>query len=449
MNASPVTVVRGGLVLPRPGAVPVRTDIAVRDGTVVATGDRLAGDREVDAAGCLVLPGFVQTHVHLCQTLFRGLAEDLGVMQWLDRWVWPLEQGLDEELMAASARWGVAQLLRSGTTTFLSMETARHTGVAFAAAADLGARAVIGKALMDRREAGTALLGETTAEARADLRQLVAAWHGADRGRIRAAVAPRAPSAATTELWVDVLQLARERDLVVHTHVNENRAQSELVAGDNGARDVEVLHRLGALGPRTVLAHCVWLSDGEVSHLADTGTTVAHCPSANLKLGSGIADVPRLLAAGVNIGLGTDGAACNNTLDVLQELRLAALVHRTRSGPGAMPADRALELATVNGARALGLGPLGGTIAVGSPADLVVLEAADVTSPGDESLVEPYVVHVATGAEVRTVLVAGRVVVEDHRLVHGDADQIGRDAVAARATLLTRTGVLDAVAPPR
>jgi 5-methylthioadenosine/S-adenosylhomocysteine deaminase len=236
---------------------------------------------------------------------------------------------------------------------------------------------------------------------------------------------------------------------VVHTHVNENRDQADLVAGDNDARDVELLHRLGALGPRTVLAHCVWLDPREVAHLARTGTTVAHCPTANLKLGSGIADVPRLLDAGVNVGLGTDGAACNNSLDVLQELRLAALVHRVRGGPGAMPADRALRLATVNGARALGLGPLGGSLAPGAPADVVVLSAPEVTGAAAAHLAEAHVVHTATGADVRTVVVAGRVVVEHGELLTGSLPDIRREALAARETLLERTGVLGAAAAAR
>ncbi|WP_283139541.1 amidohydrolase [Rhizohabitans arisaemae] len=431
------TVIRGGAVLTMGPPGFLRGDVAVEGNRIAEVGRVSPGkaDVEIDASGCWVLPGFVQTHVHLCQTLFRGLAEDLDVMEWLDRWIWPLEQALDREATAASARWGIAQLLLSGTTAFNAMETARHTDAVFEAAADLGARAVVGKALMDRREPGTDLLGETTDEALADLTRLVDRWHGAADGRLRASVAPRAPSSATERMWRDGLELARRRRLVVHTHVNENRGQAELVSDFNGGRDVEVLDGLGALGPRTVLAHCVWLTDQEMSLLAWSGTNVAHCPTANLKLGSGVAPVPELLARGVNVGIGTDGAACNNSLDALDEMRMAALVHRPRSGAGAMGAQRALTLGTVAGARALGLDA--GTVEVGRLADIVVMRTPEAGHLHETADPATHVVF-APDRRVTAVLVDGRVVVEDGELVHGCLRDIERDAFAARRRVVER-----------
>jgi 5-methylthioadenosine/S-adenosylhomocysteine deaminase len=433
------TVIRNGTVLTMgPQGVP-HGDVAVEGNRIVEVGrvSPAKADVEVDASGCWVVPGFVQTHVHLCQTLFRGLAEDLDVMQWLDRWIWPLEQALDREAAAASARWGIAQMLLSGTTTFNAMETALHTDVAFQAAADLGARAVIGKALMDRQEPGTDLLGESTAEAWADLSGLVDRWHGAADGRLRAALAPRAPSSATEQMWRDGLDLARRRGLVVHTHVNENRGQAELVAGSNDGRDVEVLNGLGALGPRTVLAHCVWLTDHETSLLAQSGTNVAHCPSANLKLGSGIARVPELLARGVNVSIGTDGAACNNGMDALDEMRMAALVHRPRFGAGAMGAQRALALGTVAGARALGLRDDAGAVEVGRLADLVVMRTPEAQYRLEAARAATHVVF-AADRQVLAVLVDGRLVVDHGELVNGCLRDIERDAFAARQRVLAK-----------
>nr|BFE28357.1 5'-deoxyadenosine deaminase [Actinomadura rugatobispora] len=439
------TVVRNGTVVTNGLAGTLRADVAIEGRRIVEIGTVASrgGDVEVDATGCWVTPGLVQTHVHLCQTLFRGLAEDLDVMAWLDQRIWPLERLHTVETAAASARWGMAQLLLSGTTTVNAMETALHTDAAFEAAADLGARAFIGKALMDRQEPGTALWAEDTAAAWHDLDRLVARWHGAADGRLHAAVAPRAPSAATDELWSRALDLARRLDLVVHTHVNENRGQARRVADANAARDVHYLHDLGALGPLSVLAHCVWLSEEEREMLASTGTTVAHCPSANLKLGSGIALVPEMLEAGVNVSIGTDGAACNNSLDGFEELRMAALVHRPRCGAGVISAARALRMGTMGGARALGLSDQVGMLAVGRFADVVIAatpESADPADPAEFTRAATHLVFGGADRRVDSVLVNGRLVVSRGELVHGSRTQIEADALAARAQLVKAHG---------
>jgi 5-methylthioadenosine/S-adenosylhomocysteine deaminase len=432
--------IRNGIVVTMAHGEPRRADILVDDGRIADVADRVGpADTEVDATGCVVLPGFVQTHVHLCQTLFRTLAEDLDVMEWLRQWVWPLELALDAGSMAASCRLGVAELLLSGTTTFLSMESVDHTDEAYGAAADLGARAVIGKALMDTSEPGTRMLGESTREAWADLTRLYDRWHEADGGRIRVAVSPRAPRSATPELWADAVRLAKRAGLTVHTHVNENRDQAVLVSADAHGRDVHALHSWGALTDRMVMAHCVWLDDGEIDLIARTGAHVAHCPSANLKLASGIARVPELLARGINVGLGTDGAACNNSLDMAHEMRLAALVHRPRCGPAAMSAERVLAMATLGGAKALGLDDEIGSLEPGKRADVQVL-SAPLVSPDEASLAPRHLVYSASPADVRTVLVGGQVVVAEGRLVRGSLPEIQREAMRRRPTLLARAG---------
>jgi 5-methylthioadenosine/S-adenosylhomocysteine deaminase len=430
-------IIRNGTVVTQTRIGTVRADVVTEDGHVVSVEEnaRRRGHREVDATGCVVTPGLVQTHVHLCQTAFSGLAEDVDVMTWLDRWVWPLEQSLDAEGMSASARLGVAEMLLTGTTTFLSMETVRHTDQAFEAAVDLGARATIGKAIMDRAEPGTILLGETTDDARRDLFRLIDTWHGAEDDRISVAVSPRAPSAATPELWREAAAVARTAGLTVHTHANENRGQSERVSEANGRRDIAFLAELGALGPRTVLAHCVWLDDAEVDLLAASGTSVAHCPTANLKLGSGIADIPRLVERGVNVGVGIDGAACNNSLDVLREVRLAALLHRAGGDAAAVSAQQALDMATVNGAHALGQDGEIGAIAPGMRADVVVWHTPQFHEGTGESAVD-HLVYSGSQASVRTVVVDGRVVVDDHDLVDADLVSIRRAAAETRRCLL-------------
>jgi 5-methylthioadenosine/S-adenosylhomocysteine deaminase len=433
-------VIRNGTVVTQARAGTVRADVVIENGRVAAVEENARArvhstSSDVDATGCIVTPGLVQTHVHLCQTAFSGLAEDLDVMTWLDRWVWPLEQALDAETMSASARLGVAELLLTGTTAFLSMETVHHTDRAFEAAAELGARATIGKAIMDREEPGTTLLGETTADARRDLFRLIDRWHGAEGGRLSVAVSPRAPSAATPDLWREAAAVARTAGLTVHTHVNENRGQSRRVSRENGRGDIPLLAELGALGPRTVLAHCVWLDDADVDLIAATGTSVAHCPTANLKLGSGIADIPRLAERGVNVGVGIDGAACNNSLDVLREVRLAALLHRAGGNAAAVPAQQAFDMATVNGARALGLDGEIGAIAPGMRADAVVWNTPQFY-PGTGEAAVDHLVYSGSQAAVRTVVVDGRVVVDDRDLVGADIADIRRAGAQTRRSLL-------------
>ena len=436
-------VLRGGTLLTVGPLGTFAGDVAVDGGRIVAVGaDVGSGDDELDVSGCVVTPGFVQAHVHLCQTLFRGLADDLDVIEWLRRRVWPLEQAHDEESVGASAALGIAELLTGGTTTVLSMETIRHTDASFAAAERLGIRAVIGKALMDRSEPGTEMAGEPTEQAWADVTAQLDRWHGAADGRLRVALSPRGPRNATPELWRRCVALADDAGLVLHTHVNENRAQADRLGATAEGRDLVALESWGALSPRLVMAHAVWL-DGPERHLLRTrGPTVCHCPSANLKLASGVAPIPEYLADGVNVALGADGAACNNRLDMFAEMRLAALVHKPRVGPRAMPAGLVVELATLGGARALGLADEIGSIEVGKRADLAVTRVTGShVAPRAGSHPADQLVYACQPADVTAVLVDGRIVVRDGRLLSGDEAAIGAAAEVQRVALLARAGL--------
>jgi cytosine/adenosine deaminase-related metal-dependent hydrolase len=380
--------------------------------------------------------------VHLCQTLFRGLADDMDVIDWLRERVWPLEQAHDEASLGASAALGIAELLTGGTTTVLSMESVRHTDASFAAAERLGIRAFIGKALMDRWEPGTEMVGEDTDDAWADVIGQLGRWHGSAGGRIRVALSPRGPRNATPELWRRCVGLAEDADLVLHTHVNENQGQARRLGATAEGRDLVALDSWGALSRRLVMAHSVWLDDEERALLRQHRPNVCHCPSANLKLASGIAPIPEYLADGINVALGADGAACNNRLDVFTEMRLAALVHKPRCGPRAMPATTVLELATMGGARALGLADQIGSIEVGKRADLTVVRV-------DRSHVAPLagsdpadqLVYACQPSDVTTVVVDGAVVVRDGHLCSGDETAIGHDAEVQRVALLARAGL--------
>lgn len=431
---------RGGTALTVGPDGTVAADIAIDGSRIVAIGrDVGRGDDEIDARGALVVPGFVQAHVHLAQTLFRGLADDRDVIDWLRERVWPLECAHDVRSLGASAALGIAELLLGGTTTALSMETVRHTDASYAAAERLGIRAVIGKALMDRWEPGTEMIGESTDDAWDEVLGHVERWHGVADGRIRVALSPRGPRNATPEMWRRCAALAHDADLVLHTHVNENQAQAERFGATPEGRDVVALASYGALGPRLVMAHCVWLDAEERSLVRARRPSVCHCPTANLKLASGIAPVPEYLADGVNVALGADGAACNNRLDAFTEMRLAALVHKPRYGPRAMPANTVLHLATMGGARALRLDTEIGSLEVGKRADVTVVavDGAHVVPVGGCDPADQ-LVYACQSSDVRHVICDGRVVVRDGCLEMGDATQIRADAEAQRARLLAR-----------
>jgi 5-methylthioadenosine/S-adenosylhomocysteine deaminase len=374
--------IKGGTVITVDGADRVReADLVISEGRILRVVDRPAAGagpfesaygeqqklsdfahlgrppvfRVIDARDCAVIPGFVQTHIHLCQTIMRGHADDLRLLDWLRRRVWPMEAAHTPESLFASARLGLAEMVKGGTTSALTMETVRHTEAVFSAVEQAGFRAVVGKCMMDKGEGLPPALVE---DARASIEEslaLLEAWEGRGGGRIRFAFAPRFAVSCTRELLESVAGLARERGVMIHTHASESREEIALVREETGLDNIEYLDSLGLTGPRTVLAHCVWASDEEMELLRESGTSVAHCPSSNLKLGSGVARVAEMIGRGVRVSLGADGAPCNNRLDMFTEMRTASLLQKVRRGPDALPARTALRMATIEGARALGL----------------------------------------------------------------------------------------------
>jgi 5-methylthioadenosine/S-adenosylhomocysteine deaminase len=433
-------LVTGGLVVTmNPAGDELQADVLVRDGTIAAVGRDLGpADKHLDASGCLVLPGFIQTHLHLCQTLFRGLADDMDVVDWLRLRVWPLEQAHDARTIYDSARLGIAELLRGGTTCALTMETFRHTEAVFDAVVETGFRAFSGKAMMDRLEPGTEMIAETTADSLAATEELIDAYDGAGQGRLRYAFCPRGSRNCTDELWQEVASRSRRRSILIHTHAAENEAQTRrLASGRLG--DVSYLHSVGATGPRSVLAHCIWLSADEVDILARTSTSVAHCPSCNLKLASGVARVPEMRARGIEVTLGADGAACNNNLDMFREMRLAALLHKPRLGPEALPAREVLEMATIGGARALGIADRLGSLEAGKRADLITVRRSALhAQPTDGGSVAGEVVYAHGASDVDAVVVDGHVLVRGGSFTQIDEEEIVRRANDSLRLLLSR-----------
>jgi len=410
-------------------------DVRIEHGRVVAVGGSAsaAPGEVLDARGCLVLPGFVQSHVHVVQSLARGRAGGLSLLDWLRRRVWPYEAALSPGDVGAAARLGIAELLAGGTTTALDMGTAHHHGEVFQAAAELGIRFVSGRCLMDTGEGVPAPLLQDADESLADAEALGGRWHGACGGRLRYAVAPRFLLSCTDALTRGAVALARDRGWMLHTHASENPDETELVRSRFGVGNVAALARLGVAGDDTLLAHCVHLDAGEVDLLAADGTAVAHCPGTNLKLASGIADLPLLLARGVRVGLGADGPPCNDRLSVFHEMALAGTLHNLRHGAGAVDPWAVLELATWRGAAAVGLGDEVGRLEPGRRGDVVVLRPSLSMCPAGDPA--EAVVHGADASVVRHVVVDGRVVVRDGRLESGDRDAIAAEARAAAAAL--------------
>lgn len=420
----------------------VRGDLLIRDGVIASVGETgQTADIVIDAGGCAVLPGFVQTHIHLCQTLFRGAADDLPLLDWLKKRVWPMEAAHTAASIKASAKLGIAELIKGGTTCALTMETVNHTEEVFRVVEDSGFRATVGKCMMDKGDDVPAALHEDTEASIRESLALLEAWHGKADGRIRYCFAPRFALSCTRELLTRVAQLARERNVIVHSHASENRNECALVESETGLRNVAYFDSIGLSGRHVVLAHCVHLDAAEFETLANTGTNVAHCPSSNLKLGSGIAEITRMLDGGVSVSLGADGAACNNRLDMFTEMRSMALLQKAMHGPEVVPAKQALRIATIGGAKALALEKQIGTLEAGKHADVIVINLDSLHSTPSSDDPPSALVYSAQTSDVRSVVIDGRVVMRDRELLTLDESSVVQNANREAAELIKRAGI--------
>jgi len=422
----------------------VEGDLSIRDGRIAAIARAIdePHDRVLDARGGYVLPGFVQTHVHLCQTLFRGYADDLPLMAWLRTRVWPMEAAHTASTLRAAARLAAAELLSSGTTTVLTMETVHDTDVVFEEIAASGLRATIGKCMMDFDAQVPKRLQEET---RASIDESVAIrkrWDGAANGRLRAAFAPRFAVSCSRELLEAVASISAADRALVHTHASESRDEIAIVRSmSGGMANVEYLASLGLASPRLCAAHCVWVDDREQELLAAHDVKVMHCPGSNLKLGSGVAPVAAMRARGITVSLGADGAACNNRLDMFEEMRLAAVLQAMRQEPGVLAAREVVWMATRAGARTLALDDQIGSLEVGKKADVIVVDRdRPHLAPGPD----PYstLVYAARGSDVRATIVDGALLVDDFAPVEVDRAEIAAEARRAAQQLAARAGVV-------
>ncbi len=420
----------------------VRGDLLIRNGRIESIGAVNDTDATIiEARGCAVLPGFVQTHLHLCQTLFRGAADDLSLIDWLKKRVWPMEAAHTPASISASARLGIAELIKGGTTCALTMETVSHTEEVFKVVEETGFRATVGKCMMDKgAEVPPHLQEDTEASITASL-ALLEKWHGQADGRIHYCFAPRFAISCTATLLSTVAQLARQRGVMIHTHASENKTECEIVEQETGMRNIAYLESVGISGKHVALAHCVHVDSHELELLRSSGTNVVHCPSSNLKLGSGIAPVNEMLQAGVSVSLGADGAACNNRLDMFTEMRTAALLQKAQHGPEVLPAVQALRLATIEGAKAMGLDKEIGSIELGKRADIVVLNISALHSTPAPTDLASAIVYSGQPDDVQTVIIDGRLVLRDRELLTLNEAQVRSQANEQAVELFKRAGI--------
>ena len=427
----------------------VRGDLLVIEGRIAALGDDVSGalaklpggrpDERFDAGGAFVLPGLVHGHLHLCQTLFRGMAEQSDLLRWLRESIWPLEAAHTEASIAASARLGLAELIAAGVTCINDMGTVRHTGAIGAVLEECGIRAVFGKALMDQGEGVPSGLRESTRDALAAAEAEGKRWHGAAGGRLRAALAPRFILSCSQTLWRQVATLSAERGWLVHTHLSESPAEGREVEAAVGSTAARFFSEHGVLSPRFVGAHGVWVDAEDLDYLRGDGAALVHCPGSNLKLGSGFARVRTWKDAGLRCGIGSDGAACNNRLDTFHEMSLASGIGRVLEPASPLTAAEVLALATCDGARALGWEDEIGSLEPGKAADVIVVDhSAPHHGPLPDADPCTTLVHACRPGDVRLTMVAGRALWREGAWATLDGERATSDARMEARGLLRR-----------
>ena len=415
--------------------------LLVEDGRIAALGGGAppplpAGGRRIDARGQLATPGLINCHHHLYQWATRGLAQEADLFDWLVA-LYPVWAGIDAPLVYWSAKAGLAALARSGCTTstdhhyVFPRETADLLAAEIQAARELGLRFHPCRGSMDLGRSSGGLPPDEIVEDRdrilAATEEAVARWHDpAPDSLLRIAVAPCSPFSVTGELMRESADLARRLGVRLHTHLAETVEEERFCLDRFGVRPVEYLDDLGWIGPDVWLAHCVHLSAAEIQRLGGAGTGVAHCPSSNARLGSGVAPVRRLVGAGAPVGLGVDGAASNEAGELHLEVRGALLAARSVGGPAALTAREALALATIHGARCLGREAELGSLEPGKMADVALWRTDDI---GHAGIADPVAALVlGPPRPVETLLVGGRAVVEGGRLSGADEEEIARAA---------------------
>lgn len=405
--------------------------IAVEDGKISYIGkdlpDSFAADEVIDGKGMLATAGMVNTHGHVSMTLLRSYADDMALMDWLENKIWPIEAKMNAKDIYWGAMLGIAEMLKSGTTCFADMycfmdDVAR-------AVAETGIRANLSRGLIGLAPDKDEKLAENT--------QLVKDWQGYDNGRIRITYGPHAPYTCPVEYLQKVIEAAQANNAEIQMHLCETKGEVENCIKEHGVTPIKLMDQLGMFEQGTIAAHCVYLTEDDMDIMAAKNVRVAHNPQSNLKLASGIAPVASMLGKGICVGLGTDGASSNNNLDMLEECRAAAMLHKTTTlNPLAVPAAQAWDMATVNGAQVLGFDELG-KLSVGQQADIVLWNMhKPYWYPRHNKL--SLLVYAANSSDADTVIVNGKVVLQNGSMTLFDEEKIYAEANLRAQKLLLK-----------
>jgi 5-methylthioadenosine/S-adenosylhomocysteine deaminase len=411
-------IIKGGSVLTMDGAVIDNGVVVVTNGLISFVGRNTdeKADKVIDAKDCAVMPGLINAHTHLPMTLFHGFADNLPYDEWTKK-IQTAEMKLTPADIRAGAYLGVLGMIKTGTTAFADMYI--HMDEVAKVIEETGMRASLGYGMIE----GLNEESETKLKNRAEFARK---WNGRANGRITTMYAPHSAVSCSKEFLERVKELAVRDNLRIHIHVLETESELNLMKKRYGMCSVNLLNSIGFLGQDVLAAHCVRLSDEDINILENKKVNVAHCPSSNMALGVGVAPVPKMLDKGINVALGTDGAASGGSLDMWKEMRMASYLHNLKD-PQVLPASRVLGMATVNGARAMGINA--GVLKAGCLADIIIV---DLRKPQFTSFnLVSALVHGASGCDVKTTIVDGKILMEDYK-VKLDEDKIianARDAI--------------------
>jgi 5-methylthioadenosine/S-adenosylhomocysteine deaminase len=436
-KASADLIVSGGTIVTMDTARHVIENgaIAVAHGRIVAVGPRAEIEKRyfaretLDATGRIIVPGLINGHTHIPMTLFRGLADDLDLQDWLTKYIFPAEaKNVTEDFVRAGTRLGLAEMIRGGTTTYCDMYYFEDAIAEETAKA--GVRGVLGETVIDFPVADN----KTNVDAMAYVEKFIKRWQGDEL--ITPAIAPHAPYTVSEEHLKAVRALSDRTGAPIVTHISETKKEVDDSVKAKGASPIDYLERIGFLNEKVIAAHVVWPSAAEIDTLKRLKVGVVHNPQSNMKLASGVAPLPKMLAEGLRVGLGTDGAASNNDLNMWEEMDTVAKLHKVFTGdPKVISAQEAFELATIRGAQALHLDRDIGSIEVGKRADLVIIESDSLNQMPLYNIYSD-LVYATKAWDVLTVLINGRTVMRDRKLLTLDEAAIKESARAYREKVM-------------
>ncbi len=417
-------------------------DIYIKDKEIKEIGKNLnyTADRIINASGMVVYPGFVNTHHHLYQTLTRNIPgiNDVKLFDWLVR-LYEIWRELTPEAVYISALVGMAELLLTGCTTttdhfyvFPKTQPENLIDYEIKAAQEIGIRFHANRGSMSRGKSKGGLPPDDVVQSEEkimqDCERLINKYHSDEKfSMIKIGLAPCSPFSVTKELMIETAEFARKKNVKCHTHVAETLDEEKYCIEVYGKRPVEFMEEIGWMGENFWYAHCIYLNEEEIKKMAETGTGVAHCPVSNLRLGSGIAPVAKMLEEGVKVGLGVDGSASNDSSNFLAEMRTALLIHRIKSGVDSMPARRVLKMATINGAKILGWDEIG-SIEPGKAADITIFNLNDISYAGAKSDLVSAPLFAGNSQIAEYTIVNGKIVVENKKIVTVDVEKVISEA---------------------